>query len=113
MHAAYGYTAHIVREIKRRDEHLRRPLNYCGFRNMLYDRIQQRQDVVGRLLPVSTHPSLFGRSEYGRKIQLFFRGIKTEHEVENHVLHFIGAAVWLVDLIDHHHRLQAHLYGFL
>ncbi|EJW97507.1 hypothetical protein EVA_14391 [gut metagenome] len=65
------------------------------------------------MLPVSTHPVVFGRTvDYG-EVQLFFCCIQTEHQVEYHFIHFIRAAVGFVYLVDYHNRFQTDFQGFL
>ncbi len=44
---------------------------------------------------------------------MVFGGVEVEHEVEHHLLHFVGTAVVFVDLVDDHHGFQPHLDGFL
>ena len=113
VNTADGNTANIFGIVERCDEHL--ALAGILFRagNSLDDSVEQRQDIVGGLVDVSTHPALLGRSVECREIKLFLCSIKAEHKVEHHFLHFLGAAVGLVDFIDDHNRLQANLDCFL
>ena len=46
-------------------------------------------------------------------VELLFGGFEREHEVEHGFVHLLGAAVGLVDLVDDHNGLEAHLDGFL
>ena len=47
------------------------------------------------------------------KFSMPFGGIEVEEQFEHRVVHFIGAAVRLVHLIDHHDRkVQTELKGF-
>ena len=65
------------------------------------------------LLPVSAHPVVLGRTVDDREVQLLFRGIEAEHQVEYHFVHFLGATVGFVHLIHHHDGFQANLKRFL
>ena len=113
MHAAYGDTTRIVGVVQRSDQHLRRTLQLLGSRDMLQDAVQQRTDVVRRLLPVIAHPSVLGRSVDDGEVQLVFRSVQAEHQVEHHLIHLFGAAVGLVHLVHHHDGLQSYLEGLL
>ncbi len=113
VHASDGYSSHIAREVERCDEHLSRALYGGGRGYVFYYGVEHRGDVVGGILPVVAHPSLLGRSVDGREVELFLGGVEVAHQIEHHFLHLVGTAVGLVDLVDHHHRLQAELYGFL
>ena len=64
-------------------------------------------------MPVGRHPAVLGRAIDGGEVELIFSGIEVKHQVEHHLLHFVGAAVGLVDLVDYHYRFQTHLNGFL
>ena len=113
VHAAHGDTAGIGRIVQRRHQHLRRTLQLLGSRNVFDDAVQERRDVVRRLLPVGTHPVVLGRTVDDREIQLFFCGIEAEHQVEYHFVHFLGATVGFVHLIHHHDGFQANLKRLL
>ena len=58
------------------------------------------------MLPVSTHPVIFGRAVDNGEVQLIFRCIKAEHQVKNHFVYFVRAAVGLIYLINHHNGFQ-------
>ncbi len=80
---------------------------------MLDDSVEQRQDVLRRLLVVEAHPTLLGRTIEGCEIELVFGRVEGEHKVEHHFLHLIGAAVGFINLVDDHYRLKSHFYGLL
>ena len=113
VNATYGDTPYIRRVIERCDKHLGRAFQIGRLGDILYDGIEQGLDVIGRLAPVGTHPSLFGRTVYSGEIELLFRCVETKHKVEHHVLHLIGATVGLVNFVNDNHRLQTHFYRFL
>ena len=54
----YGDTSLITRIVERGDQHLRCTLNLLRGGNHLNDLIQQISDIVGRRLPVLTHPAV-------------------------------------------------------
>ena len=83
----------------------------CG--NIFKDGVKQRHDVVSGLLPVGRHPAVLGGAENRGEIELFLSSVEVEHQVEHHLLHLVGTAVGLVDLVDHHHRLQSDLDSLL
>ena len=113
VHAADGYAAYVAREVERCDEHLGRSFDGGRSGYILDDGVEHRRDVVGGLLPVVAHPSLLGGAVYGGEVELILTGVEIAHQVKHHFLHLLGAAVGLVDLVDHDHRLQSELYGFL
>ena len=113
VHTADGYSANIIREVKRGDQHLRITIKDLGLRYMFYYRIKSGSYVLGGFIPVKAHPSILRRTVYGGEVKLFFGSIQAEHQVKHHFLHLIGAAIGLVDLVDHNYRLQSHLYCFL
>ena len=113
MHAADGNTADILGVVERRDEHLRIAGIVLGAGDIFYDGIEQGHDAVGGIVVVCTHPTLLGRAVECGEIELVLAGVEAEHEVEHHLLHFFGATVGLVDLVYHHHGLEADFDGLL
>ena len=113
VHAAYGYTAYVGVVVQRCDEHLRRALQHLRLGYVLDDGVHQGGDIVGRLLPVGTHPAVLGRAVDGLEVQLLLTGVEVAHQVEHGLLHLIRTAVELVHLVDHHDRLEVKLDGFL
>ena len=113
VNASYGNTTHIVGVVERRDEHLGLALVGGGSGDVFEDCIEKWGDIVGGFAPVGAHPSVFGRAVDGGEVELVLGSVEVEHQVEHHFLHLVGAAVGLVDLVDHHYGLQAHLDGFL
>ncbi len=113
VHTSDCNTSHIARKIKRRDKHLSRSFNSHRSGNIFYDSIEHSFYIRRRLLPVSTHPALFSRTVDGREIKLFLGRVKVTHQVKHHLLHLIGAAIGLINLVYYDHRLQTHLNGFL
>ena len=53
-------------------------------RDILQDTIQQRINIIRRLLPVGAHPVIFCRTVNNGEIQLVFRCFQAEHQVEYH-----------------------------
>ncbi len=113
VNAANGNAAYVFAEIQRGYQHLRGSGILGGPGNGVDYGVEQRQDIVGGVPEVGAHPSLLGRAVQSGEVQLFFGCVEIEHEVEHHLLHFLGAAVGFVHLIYNNHRLEADLYGFL
>ena len=113
MHATHGDTASVVAVIKRGDKHLRCALQVLRLRNYLHYLVEQIVDVVCRLLVVGTHPSVLGGAIDHREVELVLTGVEVAHEVEHHLVDLLGAAVGLVNLVDHHDRLQSYLQCLL
>ena len=113
MHATYGDTALITGVVETRDQHLGRAIKVFRRGNHLNDLIQQISNVVRRRLPVLTHPAVLGRTVDDGEVQLVFRRIEREHQVEHHLVDFLRATVGLVHLVHHHDGLQANLEGLL
>ena len=103
-HATHGNTSHIRIIVERSDEHLRLAFHHFRTGNVFDNGIEHGVNIVGGLVPVQTHPSLLGRAKHGGEIELVFRGIKVAHQFKHCLLHLVGAAVWLVHLINHHDR---------
>ena len=113
VYAADGDTAYIFGVVERGDEHLGLSGIILRAGDGLDDGVEQGQDIVGGLVDIGAHPALFCRAVEGGEVELLFGGVEAEHEVEYHLLHLFGAAVGLVDLIDHHDGLEADFYSFL
>ncbi len=113
MYASYGYSSHIVGEVERCYEHLGGAFESLGSGDVLDYGIKHGENVVGGLAPVGRHPALLGRTVDCGEVELLLGSVKVEHQIKHHLLYFVGAAVGLVDLVDHHNGLQSHLYGFL
>ena len=64
--------------------------------------------TVGRV----GHPAFLGRAEDGWEVELPFIGVKGGKQIKHFVLHFVGARVVSINLVDHNHRLKAQLQGF-
>ncbi len=109
MHAAYGDAAYITAVVEARDEHLRVAFVDRGRGDVVDDCVKHCCDVMCRLAPVRGHPPLLGRAVNGDEIELVLRRAEREHEVKHHFVHLVGAAVGLVNLVDHHHWLEPHL----
>ena len=60
MNTSHGDAALIARVVERGDEHLRGALNLLRSRYHLDNLIKQIGDIVGRCLPVFTHPTVLG-----------------------------------------------------
>ena len=113
MYAAHSNTPGIRRIIQRSNQHLRCTLQLFGGRNILQDTVQKRINVISRLLPVGTHPIILGRTVDNGEIQLVLGCIQAEHQVEHHLVHFFGTAIWLIHLIHNNDRFQTNLQSFL
>ena len=108
-----GNTSHIRGIFQGGDEQLRSTLNHLRSRNSLQNGVQQSCDVSCRLPPVEGHPTLFCTSVNGLEVELVIGGVERAHKIEDLFLHFVRTAIELVHLVDYHHRLLAHLDGFL
>ena len=113
MYASYGDTTRIRRIVQRGNQHLRSPFQLLRSGNILDNTIQQRSDGVGRMLPVCAHPVVFGRTVDNGEVQLVFRCVEAEHQVENHFVHFFRTAVGFIYLIYYHDWFQADFQCFL
>ena len=113
VHTAHGDTAYIRRVVERGDKHLGSTLEILRFGDVFDNGIEQRRNVVGRFTPVGREPPLLGRTVYGGEVELVFGCIEAAHQVEDHLLHLVGATVGLVDLVDNHNRLQPYLDSLL
>ena len=113
MYTTHGDTALIARIVERGDQHLRCTLYLLRSRNHLDNLIQQISDIVGRRLPVLTHPAILGRTINHPEVELILGSVQREHQVEHHLIDLFRTAVGLIHLIDHHNRLQTDLQGLL
>ena len=71
------------------------------------------EDIIGRRLPVLAHPALLGRAVDDGEVELILGGVELAHEVEDHLIDLLGAAVGLVNLVDDDDGLEAYLKGLL
>ena len=107
VYTTYGDTTLIARIVERCDEHLRCSLLLLWGGDHLYDFIKQISDIVGRFLPVLTHPAVLSRTINHGEIQLLLGGIEREHQIEYHLVNLLRAAVRLIHLVNYNDRLQA------
>ena len=113
MHAPHGDAARIIRVVERSKKHLQRPLIRRRRWDRIDNRIEQVSNVLRRLLPVLAHPVVFRRAiDYG-EVQLLLRSVEIAHQVEDHLVNLLGAAIRFVHLIDDDDRLQANLQSLL
>ena len=113
MHAPYGNATRIIRVVERSNKHLQRPLISRRRRNCIDNCIEQISNILRRLLPVLAHPVVFSRTiDYG-EVQLLLRSVEIAHQVEDHLVNLLGAAIRFVHLIDDNDRLQANLQSLL
>ena len=82
-------------------------------RNLVYNLVEQIFDVVGRRLPVLTHPAVLGRTVDHGEVQLVLGGIEVAHQVKHHLIDLFRATVGLVYLVHHNDRLQSELQRLL
>ena len=76
VYTTHGDTALVTGIVERRDEHLRCSLNLLRGRDYLDNLIEQIGNIVGRILPVLTHPTvLCGAIDHG-EVQLLFGGVQ-------------------------------------
>ena len=113
MHAPHSDAARIIRVVERSNQHLQRPLIRRRRRDRIDNRIEQVSNILRRLLPVLAHPVVFRRTiDYG-EIKLLLRSVEIAHQVEDHLVNLLGAAIRFVHLIDDDDRLQANLQSLL
>ena len=113
VNATYGNATRIIGIVERSDEHLRRTFQLLWRGNDFHNFVKQIVDVFRRRIVVLSHPSVFGRAIYNGEIQLIFCCAKVAHEVEYHFVHFLGATVGFIYLVDHHDGLEANLESLL
>ena len=113
VHASHGDTSHVAAVVQRRDEHLGITLDHFGLGDVLDDGVEHGGDVVGGLLPVLAHPAFLGRTEDGGEVELVLVGVEVAHQVKDHLLYLVGAAVGLIDLVDDNDGLETELQGLL
>ena len=107
--ATDGDPAHVRGVFQGGNEHLRGAFDHRRSRDLLEDRVQEGGDVTGGLAPVLGHPALLRAAVDGLEVQLLLGGAEVEHQLEDLLLHLVGTAVGLVDLVDHHDGLLAHV----
>ena len=113
MNATNRNSTRIIRVVERGNKHLWSALYLLWSRDYFDDFIEKIVDIVGRFLPIFCHPSVFGATVNNGKVELFFRCIEREHQVEDHFVDFFGPTIRLIHLVYHHNRLQSDLQGFL
>ena len=113
MYTTYGNTSGIRRIIQRSYKHLRSTFQLRGSRYILYNTVQQCEDIISRSLPVRTHPVVLRRTINNGEVQLIFRSFKAEHQVEHHFIYFFRTTVRFVYLVHHNDGFQTNLQSFL
>ena len=113
MYATHGDAAGIVGVVQRGDEHLWRALQLFGRGDHFDDAVQQVVDRFCGSAPILAHPVVFRRTIYDGEVQLFFGRVEVAHQVEYHLVHFLGTAVGLVHLVDHHDGFESDLQRLL
>jgi len=106
---SHSNTSCVAGVIQRRDEHLRRTLKDAGSWNNFQNLVEQIIDIVRRSFEIWTHPAILGRTIDDGEVQLILCRIEVAHQVEDHLIDFLRAAVGLVHLVDHHDGLQTYL----
>ena len=76
-------------------------------RDMAQDEVEQRVQVLARVVEFRDGPALAARGEEHREVELLLVGTQRGEQVEHLVMDVIRAGVATVDLVDHHDRLQA------
>jgi hypothetical protein len=71
------------------------------------DEVEQRVEVFARVVERLDRPALAAGGEQHREIQLILVGVEGREQVEHLVMHIVRPGVAAVDLVDHHHGLQA------
>lgn len=110
---SHSNTSCVAGVIQRRDEHLRRTLKDAWSRNNFQNLVEQIVNIVRRSFEIWTHPAILGRTIDDGEVQLVLCRIEITHQVEDHLIDFLRAAVGLVHLVDHHDGLQTYLQGLL
>ena len=113
MYTTYGNTSGIRRIIQRSYKHLRSTFQLRGSRYILYNTVQQCEDIISRSLPVRTHPVVLCRTVDNGEIQLILCSIQTEHQVEHHFIYLFRTTVRFVYLVHYNNGFQTNLQSFL
>ena len=112
VNATHGNSARVFGIVKRCDEHLGRTFKLFRRRNCLQDGIEKIGNVVGGMIVIGTHPTLFGRTVNNREIKLIFRGIERTHKVERHFVNLLRTTVGLIHFVNYYYGFQANAQRF-
>ena len=74
---------------------------------MIDDAVEERPEIVTSYAPVDRRCALFGVGVDDREIELRFRGIEIDEEIEDLVQHLRRPRIGAIDLVDHHNRWKA------
>ena len=106
--AADADLAHEVVVVHERDEHLEGLGGAAfGMGALLDDGVEERIQVVGRVVRVQHGVALLGGGEDTGEVQLFVRGPQLDEEVEDLILGPVGAGAGAVHLVDDHDGTEA------
>ena len=81
--------------------------------DVFYYLVQKICYIVRWCLPIVRHPIVFGRAVYCGEIELLFRCIEVEHQLEDRILHLVGVTVGFVYLVYHYNGQKSYLQCFL
>ena len=76
------------------------------------DGFVKRDQRVARIDQLAFGEAGFGTGVNVREIELLVGGVQFEEKLEDHVEDLVGTGVFAIDLVDHHHRLEAVLHRF-
>ena len=106
-----GNPPRVLAVIQRRDLKLWGAFFVRRLRHVLQDDVQQVGHVFRGVVPIFSHPAVFGRSVDGGEVKLFLGGVEVEHQVKHLLLHQVRRAVFLVHLVDHHDGFEPKFNG--
>ena len=106
-------TAEVITVVEVRHEHLE-IVGVGLFRrgNMPGNGFVQGDESVARINQFAFGEAGFGTGVNVREIKLLVGRVQFEEKLEDHVEDLVGTGVFAVDLVDHHHRLEAVLHRF-
>ena len=107
-----GNPPRVLAVIERGDLELGGAFFVGRLRHVFQDDVQQVGDVLGGVVPVLGHPTVFRGPVHCGEVELFLCGVQVEHQVKHLLLHQVRGAVFLVHLVHHHNRLEPKLNRF-
>src|SRR5271157_4645229 len=111
--AADGQAAQVIAVIQVGHQHLEHAIGIAhGRRNVLDDGVEERTQVVRRIVERTLGHAGFGDGVKHREIQLVFHRVEVDEQVVDLVEDFLHARVRPVDFVDDHNRRQLGLQRF-
>ena len=111
---ADGDASHVIAPVEIADEHLKGRLDIGGGRgNMFHDGLEERGHPIVFVLESLDGVTVARAGVNERGIELFFRGVEFQEQLQHLVVHLVRVGVLAVDLVDDHDDFQAVGEGFL